>query len=321
MATCPQCKARFRFRTLASESAPVALVAPATPVVPEKNPVAAPPVSTTTAETAESVASETSAEISEEAPAPVAKPVQLTPVQPGPEQPGPDGAAGKQADSPLRGKNGALDDNAYAAGTAETEWLDVPWERPERYGHLMGLYQTIVRVMFNAPRFFATLGKCRGSVMRPLLFYVLLGLFQTLVKLAWFQSVAPSVTDPQVQELLSSADMSVALTLVVAPALLAAQLFLYSALFFLMLRLVQPEQVVFPTVLRVVAYSSAPMIVCAVPVLGPVVGLVWFAACCFMGCRFALNLQWHKVALALVPLYLIGFVITMQFVEHLLQQG
>lgn len=229
--------------------------------------------------------------------------------------------APKGNESPLRGPADRPEAADGASGTAEADWLDVPWERPDRYGHLMGLYQTIVRVMFNAPRFFSSLSKCRGSIMRPLLFYVLLGVFQTVVKLAWFQSVAPSVTDPQVQELLSSTDMSIALTLLVAPAILAAQLFFYAALFFLMLRLVQPEQVVFATVLRVVAYSSAPMVVCAVPVLGPVVGLVWFAACCFMGCRFALNLQWHKVALALVPLYLIGFVITMQFVEHLLQQG
>lgn len=299
MATCPQCKAKFRFRTIdpqdeassAAESIDSdAAEATELPSVPAEPVVLVKPGQTAAKEPAEET---------------VARPVNLSP------------GAAKSTESPLRDKAEATADH----NTPEADWLDVPWERPDRYGHLMGLYQTIVRVMFNAPRFFFSLSKCRGSIMRPLLFYVLLGVFQTVVKLAWFQSVAPSVTDPQVQELLSSTDMSLALTLLVAPGILAAQLFLYSVLFFLMLRLVQPDQVIFATVLRVVAYSSAPMVVCAVPVLGPVVGLVWFAACCFMGCRFALNLQWHKVALALVPLYLIGFVITMQFVEHLLQQG
>lgn len=203
----------------------------------------------------------------------------------------------------------------------DAAWLDVPWERPDRYGHLMGLYQTIVRVLFNAPKFFSSLPRCRGSIMRPLLFYVLLGLFQVVIKLLWFRSIDPSMTDPQVQELLSSADMSLAMTFIVSPGILAMQLFLYAALFFLMLRLVQPEAVTFPVVLRVVAYSAAPLVVCAVPVIGPMVAMVWFAISCFMGCRFALNLPWHKVALALVPLYLIGFAITMQFVQHLLSQS
>lgn len=320
MATCPQCKAKFRFRTLdgAPVVAPQAVATPVAPVAVATVTSEEVPKTSKAAEPAVSPKTEAASATPENRPvAPAARPVDLSgDTAAKTASASAEGENSRRAESPLLSQNANADEN-----TADAEWLDVPWERPERYGHLRGLYQTIVRVMFNAPRFFSTLGKCRGSIMRPLGFYVLLGLFQTLVKLVWFQSVAPSVTDPQVQELLSSTDMSVALTLLVAPAILAAQLFLYTALFFLMLRLVQPDQVVFATVLRVVAYSSAPMVVCAVPVLGPVVGLIWFAACCFMGCRFALNLQWHKVALALVPLYLIGFVITMQFVEHLLQQS
>lgn len=217
--------------------------------------------------------------------------------------------------SPLQKKRSRV--KVESEDSAEA-WLDVPWERPDRYGHLMGLYQTIVRVLFNAPRFFAALPKCRGSIMRPLLFYVALGLFQVLVKLMWFRNIDPSLTDPRVQELISSADMTLAMTFIVSPGILAMQLFFYAALFFLMLRLVQPEVASYPVVLRVVAYSSAPMIMCAVPVIGPMVSMIWFAALCFVGCRFALNLPWVKVAMALVPLYLIGFAITMQFVQRLM---
>lgn len=41
---------------------------------------------------------------------------------------------------------------------------DVPWEEPKRYNLFMALYQTILRVMFNAPRFFAALPATNGKL-------------------------------------------------------------------------------------------------------------------------------------------------------------
>ena len=196
-------------------------------------------------------------------------------------------------------------------------WTDLPWESPARYGQLGGLYLTILRVMFQAPRFFAVLPHCRGGKGRAIIFYLLLGIFQTLVKLFWIRNTAPAITDLQVQELLSASSMSLSLTLIMAPVLLLLQLYVYTALFTLMLHLVQPNRIPFITVLRIVAYSAAPLIVSIVPILGPVVGSIWFSVCCFIGCRYALNLSWSKVALALGPLYLIAFAVFFQLVRQL----
>lgn len=345
MATCPRCKTRFRFRSGAEEEASpdpsargesfaeTTVIKPAATV----SPVAEPEVVSEALpqEKSQEESQEESQEKSQEKSQdePQALPVKLGQTE---EPATPQGASTSRkrstsgadvstndtasasepdTDSPLRKRHS----RAKAESEETTEaWLDVPWERPDRYGHLMGLYQTIVRVLFNAPRFFAALPRCRGSIMRPLLFYVALGLFQVLVKLMWFRSIDPSLTDPRVQELISSADMTLAMTFIVSPGILALQLFFYAALFFLMLRLVQPEVASYPVVLRVVAYSSAPMVMCAVPMIGPMVSMIWFAALCFVGCRFALNMPWVKVAMALVPLYLIGFAITMQFVQRLM---
>lgn len=196
-------------------------------------------------------------------------------------------------------------------------WTDIPWEAPARYGQIGGLYHTILRVMFQAPRFFAVLPHCRGGKGRAIGFFLLLGMFQTLVKLFWIRNTAPAITDLQVQELLSASSMSISMTLVIAPALLLIQLYVYTALFTLMLHLVQPNRIPFVTVLRIVAYSAAPLVVSIVPILGPIVGSIWFSVCCFVGCRYALNLEWGKVALALVPLYLIAFAVFFQLVRQL----
>lgn len=66
-----------------------------------------------------------------------------------------------------------------------------------------------------------------------------------------------------------------------------------------MLRLVQPENVQFRTVFRVIAYSAAPTVVCIVPLVGPLVGSIWFGVCCFIGFKYSMRLPWSRTGLAL----------------------
>ena len=213
------------------------------------------------------------------------------------------------------------------AAVLHAEETNVPWEEPKRYGVLMGLYQTTLRVMFNAPRFFAALPASNGKLTRPFIFYLVFGMLQTLVERMWYmmsiQANGPSITDPKLQEILGNVEqsMSLPLTLLVSPAILAVQLFFFAAVFYLMLRLVQPENVTFRTVFRVIAYSAAPTVVCVVPLVGPLVGSVWFGVCCFIGCKHALRLPWSRTGLALGPLYLIALAIGMQLIRQILSMG
>lgn len=330
MATCPRCKNRFRFRTLGEDGA--------------ADPTGAPPATEKPG---------TEKPVAEPAPQPSAPPKQ--PETPSGEHNGDDPlppgaviphvASAEEARSE-EAKNSSADPEATAkpasssrsepearsfaervreaassmTGATEAE-RNIPWEDSDTYGLWGGLYHTVLRVLFAAPRFFGGLSRATGPLTRPLLFYIILGMFQTVAKLVWFRSVAPSITDPRVQELLSSAarGISVPMTLLLAPGLLALQLLLYSGLFYLMLRLVQPERAVYAVVLRVVAYSSAPMVLTLVPFLGPVAAPIWFAVCCFIGCKYALQISWHQTALALVPLYLIAFAVAVQLVQRLAQ--
>ena len=206
----------------------------------------------------------------------------------------------------------------------EADALDVPWEHPERYNLWSALYQTIIRVMFNAPLFFKSLPGEKGKLSRPLIFYILLGVFYVLLDRMWLlmslEAGAPSVTDPKMQEVLGALTQGVSLPLILllSPVMLAIQLFFFSGIFFLMLRLVQPDAAPFPVIFRVVAYSAAPTIVCVVPLVGPMVGSLWFAVCCLIGCKQALNLRWSRILLALGPLYAIAFAVQLQvLLQHL----
>lgn len=198
----------------------------------------------------------------------------------------------------------------------------VPWEQPRRYGPFMGMYQTILRVMFSAPRFFGGLPSSGPGLLRPLIFYLLLGVFQTLVERTWYlmrlQAAEPSITDPQVQEMIANItqSMSLPLTLLLSPVFLAMQLCFFASVFFLMLRLVHPEKAHFRTVFKVIAYSAAPTLVCVIPLVGPIVGSIWFGVSCFAGCKYALRLPWARTALALGPLYLVALAIGLQIVRQ-----
>ena len=208
-------------------------------------------------------------------------------------------------------------------GLLEGETEDVPWEQPERYGYVIGLYQTILRVLFDLPRFFTALGSASAPWYRPVAFYILLGIVQTLFGQIWFafgfQAFGPSITDPQAQALFGALaqESNLPLTLILAPGTLAIQLLVYTSLFYLMLRLVHPEGVTFIRVLRVICYSAAPAVFCLVPLVGHLINPVWFAVCCFVGCKYALRLTWTQASLAIAPLYLVVFAVVLQALRQL----
>ncbi len=195
-----------------------------------------------------------------------------------------------------------------------------PWEQPERYGFFSSFYQTVLRVMFRAPDFFRHV-RSDAPLTRPVFFYVLLSFFQTVVARLWsmnsLQELSQTITDPQtlarIDGLMQS--LSTPLLLVMTPFIMILQLFLFAAFYHLMIRLAQPDKADFNTVVRVIAYSAAPLVVCAAPLVGNAVGSVWFLASTFVGCKYALNLTWPKTALALIPLFLLALAVMLAMLQ------
>lgn len=196
----------------------------------------------------------------------------------------------------------------------------VPWEQPERYGFFPSFYHTILRVMFRAPDFFRTI-RSDAPLTRPVFFYVLLSFFQTVITRLWslnsLQELSRTVTDPQTLARIDvlMQGLSTPLILVLTPFLMILQLFLFAAFYHLMIRLAQPDRADFNTVVRVIAYSAAPLVVCVVPLVGNTVGSMWFLASTFVGCKYALDLSWPKTALALVPLFLLALAVMLAILQ------
>ncbi len=194
---------------------------------------------------------------------------------------------------------------------------DVPWEHPERYGFFGSLYHTIVRVLFHAPEFFRSV---RGvaPLGRPVIFYVLLSFFNTLVSRLWLigplRELSENAVSPQAQAMAESFSqtLSIPMLVLLVPFIALFQLFIQGALYHLMIRLVQPDRADFNVTLRVVAYSAAPYVFCVVPMAGAWVGTLWFAAASFVGCKYALGLDWTKTVLALAPLFLLELAFMLQ---------
>ena len=192
-----------------------------------------------------------------------------------------------------------------------------PWESPEYYGFWGSFSRTLLGVLFHAPDFFRHV-RCSFSVIRPILFYVLLSLFQMLASRLWsmkaLQELTTTATDPQTLAMAEALlkTMNLPLMLLVTPFFSIFQAVILAGLYHLMIRMVQPDRADFSTTLRVVCYSAAPLVFCIVPMVGSLIASVWFVAAAFIGCKFALNLSWGRTLLALLPLYILEFALVSQ---------
>lgn len=197
---------------------------------------------------------------------------------------------------------------------------EVPWENLDRLGFFPGLYQTILRVMLAAPRFFSGV-RSTGSLKRPVAFYLLVGIFQSLAERLWYlmsmRAFGGFIEDPQLKAWMGSVthDMSLPMTLLLSPFTLLLQLAVLAGLYHFMIRLVEPRAADLPTTVRVISYSAAPTVLSVVPLVGPVVGSLWFVICTFVGVKYAHRLPWSRTALAIGPLLGLGFALTVQLLR------
>lgn len=195
--------------------------------------------------------------------------------------------------------------------------MGAPWEHPEFYGFWGSFAGTLMGALFHPARFFRNV-RCPGTVIKPLLFYVLLNVFQMLASRLWsireLQEFIATATDPQklaMAETMMQA-MNMPLMLLITPFFAVFQAVILAGLYHLMLRIVQPDRADFYTTLRVVCYSSAALVMCIVPLVGSLIAQIWFVFCIYAGCKYALNMSWLRTGLALLPLYILELALVSQ---------
>ena len=203
--------------------------------------------------------------------------------------------------------------------------LSNPWEHPEKDGYAASFYQTCVRVMFTAPRFFSGLNPDTPQ-RTALIFFLLVCAIQLLIDRFWggvLASIFPpeSLNDPQLKTLLAmlNPQENILLALLKNSALKVLEIFVASALFFLAFRLLAPDRANYQLIFQVIAYSTAPALLCVVPVAGPVAGFIWSLACCLVGCRYAMRLNWPQTVMGIVPVYCLSIIVVLQIVTMLHQ--
>ncbi|MCL2124011.1 MAG: YIP1 family protein, partial [Desulfovibrionaceae bacterium] len=199
----------------------------------------------------------------------------------------------------------------------EVQPLSNPWEDPYE-GYPAAFYQTAVRVLFAAPRFFAGIVP-QKRLGRTLAFYLLVGLIQIFAEQFWLaifaKVLAPRAeSDPQFAQLITllSRDMSLPLVVLARTAFISLELFVTAILYHMMFRMVAPAKANFSLVFQVIAYAAAPALLGIIPLLGSLAGFIWSIACGVVGCRYALRISWRQTLLALGPLY---FILTLVFLQ------
>lgn len=202
---------------------------------------------------------------------------------------------------------------------AKQAWLQQekevnPWEiAPAPDGWLAAFYQTIIRVMFQAPIFFKTLLP-QAQIWRPLSFFIIICIFQTLVERAWGSALYSFLTnegnpDPQLQNMLKllAPTVSLPMLLLLRTGSLLLQLFIFAAVMYFAYRIVAPGQTRFMLVYQTLAYSAAPWVLCIIPGIGSLAGMLWGIGCLAIGCKTALRLNWPQTCVGFLPLLTVLF--------------
>lgn len=223
-------------------------------------------------------------------------------------------------------KKTSQDSTASQGATASQGYASdniIPWENRETYTFFQGLIVTIKHAAMSPATFFGTMvGK--APLTRPLIFFVILGLFQAVMERLWYatlsNTLSTSIADPQLQNLLESIshDTNVFTTLLVTPFMLTIQVLILSGLYYLMFRFVRPDKADFKKLFRIMCYASAPTVICVIPIFGPIVASFFYLAWTVIGCKHGLDLPWSRIFMAVAPLYLLAIALILQVVHTLI---
>ena len=187
-----------------------------------------------------------------------------------------------------------------------------PWDRaPGKIGWIASFYQTCLRILFAAPRFFSSLST-RTPFYPPLLFFLIICALEIVFNTFWamvLRGVMSGSSDPQVIQLLDliAPHDNFFLTLFLQMALSALKLYLFSGIFFCIFQLLAPKNASFNMIFQVVAYSVAPSLLGIVPLVGTLAGVIWGLACLATGLRTVLHITWGQTIVSFLPFVLLFF--------------
>lgn len=204
---------------------------------------------------------------------------------------------------------------------AEAARAENPWQTaPGTNGWFSAFFQTIFRVMFQAPAFFAFLSG-QSKIGRAFGFFIILAVLQTVIDQIWGDLMLGflknySENDPQIRLLAEAASSQVNLPLnvLLRCGFLVLQLYVFSYIMFGIYRLLAGQTATFSLIFQIMAYSYSPMVLCVIPIAGTLIGSLWGLGCLVIGCKTALKLDWPRTLTGFIPVLLImGYLVSQIF--------
>lgn len=210
----------------------------------------------------------------------------------------------RQARQDQQDERDAIDGDDAMQGT--------PWDvAPAPDGWPAAFYQTVTKVMFAPVRFFADLRPSKNQ-LRPLCFFLLVGVVQILMESLWTSTLHSMITqaavsDAQLERLatLLAPQLNIFMTLLLRGAEMTFKLYLFCALVHMTYHFLVPGRANFSLIFQIMAYGAAPALLSVVPFIGSIAGMVWGLALVLVGCRVAFNLSWSQTLLGFTPIVLI----------------
>ncbi len=203
-------------------------------------------------------------------------------------------------------------------------YIMVPWEMLGNSPNIFAkFFQTVLRVLFSSPAFFATMYRPL-PISKAVIFYIVIGLLQFVSRMMMLRFSIPLETqiDPQVQSIIEfmQEPSTLVLGLFVAPFVLIMQLIIVSIILHIVIKLLEPRKADFSLVVRMFAYASAPGLLSIIPVLGDTIATPWVVFNMVIACRFGLNMTIPKALLTIVAFFVfITLVLLMIFPTNIFQ--
>ena len=176
----------------------------------------------------------------------------------------------------------------------------VPWEDMVHYGIFGGYVQTIKRVLLQSRIFFSAMPGM-GEFGRPVLFYLITYIAQLFATLMWI-NVLYTLPD-SLQEMM--AEISLLQILLAAIMQAVTGLCLVSILCSVALRLAGVKNVRVVKTLRIICYSCAGLILGIVPFFGPLMSFLWVAMCMYQGFVHSYNATRPQAIVSMLPVCLL----------------
>ena len=221
---------------------------------------------------------------------------------------------GGEKEAPRREKARAYQ---RAAGGGKTPLLSpggsAPWECPGGFLRPKGFVHTLGMLARNVTAFFAGLNPF-SSIIPSWIFLLLCNtpfITHTVLQLSEATLLLPGTQEPVSLLSLTSLPELIGIPIL----LITLHQFISSLLIYGAARFIEPGQANFRLIFKASAYAKTPMLLILLPFIGSWLALVLSTSLLFLGVRHACRLSWPKTAIAIIPLLLLTFFVTVYLLK------